>query len=660
LLHHVYLRLIVLTAGTLLPLFWIVVILGHRRQRNFERVFFFLCLALVFFFGASLLALNAQLYYQAIPSGLGRFAWIVLCAGLWLLPSLLLHLHVEYARVRELLTVTAGRAWLAVAYLPAVLLAPSFYSAVRLRTGLDFVAPTNRLGLSFRIWLVSAVGLALWWQWRFLKTAPDKQQKKFHRTLIASLALVAIWIVAAHTVGRVSEDVAAWYTTSVAAFALIPLIALIRDVQQFNFLQIGRQRNLIYAVFVTFVALLYLSLVRRISLWMEPFLPPEASAGILLFLPVAFFEPLQRLVGRVLHRTAQSEMEMTQRMMGPIQETARLGNVAKLRTFTEQWIRDQLQLAEVQLSIAEAGGEATESETGKSDSAETFAIRQSKRFVGTLGVRAHGAMLSGETHAALEFLCEQLPAAIDLCRLIEEKLQLERELAERERMALVGQTAASISHNLKNPLGSIKTILQVQLESPELPNSMRAETQMILEEIGRLSSKLNQLLQFSRPAVRSGSVEARCDARAVVVEVSAVLRHEAERRGVALEIAAGSLPIEVAASPESLNDIVSNLVVNALEATPRGGHVEIRAAANGTVCTLAVEDDGAGIPAASREKILQPFFTTKSQGTGLGLAIVARRVSEVGGKLEWKSPVKGQRGTRFEVTMPLKKNEIRK
>src|SRR5277367_7096944 len=89
----VYFRLIVLTAGTLLPFFWIVVILGHRRQRNFERIFFFLCLALVFFFGASLLALNAQLYYSAIPPSLGIFCWIVVCAGLWFLPSLLVHLH---------------------------------------------------------------------------------------------------------------------------------------------------------------------------------------------------------------------------------------------------------------------------------------------------------------------------------------------------------------------------------------------------------------------------------------------------------------------------------------------------------------------------------------------------------------------------------------
>ena len=70
---QVHERLIVFTAGTLLSFFWIVVILGHRRQRNFERIFFFVCLALVFFFGCSLLALNAQLYYTTGPAGIGDF-----------------------------------------------------------------------------------------------------------------------------------------------------------------------------------------------------------------------------------------------------------------------------------------------------------------------------------------------------------------------------------------------------------------------------------------------------------------------------------------------------------------------------------------------------------------------------------------------------------
>ena len=656
--YYIYLRLIVLTAGTLLPFFWIVVILGHRRQRNFERIFFFLCLSLVFFFGASLLALNAQLYYGAIPPTLAAFSWTVLCLGLWCLPSLLIHLHVEYAQIRELLRQGAQkRLWLAMAYLPAVLLIPNLYGALRLRTGFDFILPSNSLGWPFQAWLVAALLVGVGWQWRFVKVAPDKKQKSFHRAVRSSLQFVALLIVMIHLVipgmgGVVSNDPRLTaFAALVALFALLPLVDLVRNVQKFNFLQIGRQRNLIYAVFAAFLGLLYFSLIRRVSLWLDPYLPPEATAAILLFLPVAFFEPLQRFVGRVLHRTAQTEMDRAQRMMGPIQEVARLGDSEQLTRFIEKWISEQSQLAEVKLTL---GGNVTEAaESGRQIPEEVFAIRQSGRFVGTLRVKPHGAMLSGETAAALEFLCEQLPGTLDLCRLIEEKLQLERELAERERLAALGQMAASISHNLKNPLGSMKTILQVQLENPEMPESMRAETKMILEEIGRLSTKLNQLLQFSRPAVLGEGRPAKCDASVVAREVVGVLNPEAQRKGIALELNPAAAAMHVGISTDALNDILTNLVVNALDATARGGHVQVEVSRKDGNGLIAVEDDGPGVAAELREKILQPFYTTKTQGTGLGLAIVARRASDAGGKLEFESPVKNGRGTRFLVRIPL-------
>src|ERR1700751_5691860 len=95
-----YVRLIGYTAGTLLMLFWMVVILGYRRQRNFERVFFFLCLALFLFYGGSLLALNAQLYYSQPPAALQAFSQFLLVFALWTLPALLVHLHIEYAKER--------------------------------------------------------------------------------------------------------------------------------------------------------------------------------------------------------------------------------------------------------------------------------------------------------------------------------------------------------------------------------------------------------------------------------------------------------------------------------------------------------------------------------------------------------------------------------
>ena len=268
-------------------------------------------------------------------------------------------------------------------------------------------------------------------------------------------------------------------------------------------------------------------------------------------------------------------------------------------------------------------------------------------------------MVSGEIYAALEFVAEQLPSAFDLCRLIEEKLDLERELAERERLALVGQMAASISHSLKNPLGSIKTILQVQMESPDLPAPMKQETRMVLDEIRRLSETLNQLLRFSRPGVRNRGAASGCDAAKVAETVASMLRHEAENRGIALEVVIDSQPLEVVASAEVANDILSNLVLNALEATSRGGHVLVSLGAQNDHCSVSVADDGAGIPAVLKEKILQPFFTTKARGTGLGLAIVSRRLEEIGGTLKVDSPIREQRGSRFRALLPLAAKESR-
>jgi signal transduction histidine kinase len=661
-----YFRLIGYTAGTLLQLFWMVVILGYRRQRNFERVFFFLCLALFLFYAGSLLALNSQIHYLQPPVGLHQFAIVIISAGLCILPALLMHLHMEYAETRGMLRIRRWK-WgvlflfyaacfhLAYHRIPVLLQEPRF----------NFLVPGSSLGDGFAIVLAVALAWCAIWQWRFTLSAPDRPQRFFHAALLLFFALsfpavIGLHLGPFHLETRAAESLG-------TAFGLLPILpfgALIYLVWRHNFLQIGRQKNLLYAVSATFLALLYLSLVRRVGTWLEPLLPPEASASILLFVLVIFIEPLQRALGRRLQETAHREMDRVQRLTAEIQQEARKGKLKGLVDFIQRRVKEQFELAVVTLTLldpckAELGahvwraGEEPE-RVSPSVAGQFFPIRQKQGYVTMLRAEPHGSAISGETRAALEFLCEQLPGALDLCRLIEEKLQLERELAERERLALVGQMAASISHNLKNPLGSMKTILQVQLENPDVPESIRGETKMVLEEIGRLSTKLNQLLQFSRPTVRGGSAIGSCDARVAVEEVAGVLSHEAERRGVRMQIKVSSGSAMVAASSEAVNDIVSNLVVNALEATPRGGHVIVSAAASQDGdCILAVEDDGPGIPEALREKILQPFFTTKSQGTGLGLAIVARRVAEFGGKLDWESPVQNGQGTRFEVTLPL-------
>jgi signal transduction histidine kinase len=651
-----YLRLIGFTAGTLLQLFWMVVILGYRRQRNFERVFFFLSVALFLFYAGSLLALNAQIYYLAPPPLLTAFAKTLLCAGLCFLPTLLIHLHLEYALTRGMLASrTLKRLMLLATYVPVVYFVLRAYPLLANSPGFDFLVPGNALGRGYGLWLALAMVISGGWEIRFQLRAPDRAQSWYHSLLAGVFAIGAALVLQLHVLsGPMPRDLSDAASTALALVGLLPSAVLIYMVQRFNFLQIGRQKNLVYAVSATFLALLYLSLVRRLSGWMAPQIPPEATASILLFVLVIFFEPLQRLLGRRLQETAQKEMDVAHRLAAEIQQQARRGDLLQLNRFVEKRLKEQFELGDVELVIFDTNlaDPAASSQRRKHLKAK-FPIIQGGREEGELSVEPHGALVSGETQAALEFLCGQLPGALDLCRLIDEKVRLERELAERERLALLGQMAASISHNLKNPLGSIKTILQVQMENPELPESLRGETQIVLDEIGRLSSKLNQLLRFSRPAVRGGSVEGSCDVAAVIEEVAGVLRHEAERRGVTLELHLSTNGAKAAAAADAVSDIVSNLLVNALEATPRGGHVNVGAAANNGSCVLTVLDNGSGIAAEAREKLLQPFFTTKTQGTGLGLAIVARRVAEVGGRLGWESPASEERGTRFRIVLPL-------
>src|ERR1700704_1817983 len=170
-----YIRLIGHTTGTLLQLFWMVVILGYRRQRNFERVFFFLCLALFLFYGGSLLALNSQIYYHQPPAALNEFAIGIITLGLCLLPAVLLHLHVEYAETRGLLRSKRWKlAVLLVFYAACVHLAVHRIPLLYQDPHFDFLVPGRSLGEGFAIVPGLALGWSAGWEGRFAAAAADK------------------------------------------------------------------------------------------------------------------------------------------------------------------------------------------------------------------------------------------------------------------------------------------------------------------------------------------------------------------------------------------------------------------------------------------------------------------------------------------------------
>ncbi|HKN60850.1 MAG TPA: ATP-binding protein, partial [Candidatus Acidoferrales bacterium] len=437
--------------------------------------------------------------------------------------------------------------------------------------------------------------------------------------------------------------------TATVVCAIFPGALLIYFALKHNFLEYGAQRNLVYALSATFLALLYLALVHRVSGWLAPVFPPEATASVLLFILIFLFEPIERVIGPILHRRLSERMGHVQRVTSQIQQEARQGSVAELVALAERRIREEFGLAAVRISVPRDAAAQPLEIPGGLGHAVRLPLMKDKQEIGLVEAATTGAYITGETSAALEFLAEQLPGMFDLCRLIEEKLRLERELAGRERLALLGQMAASVSHNLRNPLSSMKTILQVQLEKPDLPFDIRHDCALVVGEIDRMSAKLTQLLKFAKPSVNGQRV----GAVALAKQTAALFGRDAERRNVRLEFDCPAQEIWLLASEEALSEVLSNLIINAIEAQPNGGRVRVGLTQTPENLEIRVEDDGPGISQEVRAKIFQPFFTTKATGTGLGLSIVARRVAEMGGEVVYESPARDAKGTRFVVRLPV-------
>ncbi len=239
----------------------------------------------------------------------------------------------------------------------------------------------------------------------------------------------------------------------------------------------------------------------------------------------------------------------------------------------------------------------------------------------------------------------------ELERRLNEKKELEEQLRRADKLAALGQLVAGVAHEIKNPIGVVKTTVQV-MEREFTGNEHVAEfTRVIKDECDRMNQRLSQFLGFARPAEPAlADVDPR---EAVETTLEMLGKYLPERRvTVEKELEAG-LPA-ARADDSQLRQVLLNLIINAVEAMPDGGELTIGANLNrddpGYV-TFVVGDTGAGIPEPDLARIFDPFYTTKPTGTGLGLAVAHRIVDAHGGFIEVESGP-GQ-GTTFRVSLPV-------
>jgi two-component system, NtrC family, sensor histidine kinase HydH len=250
--------------------------------------------------------------------------------------------------------------------------------------------------------------------------------------------------------------------------------------------------------------------------------------------------------------------------------------------------------------------------------------------------------------------------AIGAARVIESSQAYER-VKERDRLAALGEMAAGLAHEIRNPLGAIKGAAQLLMTSDSAPPANAStETaeflQIIVEEANRLNNVVTRFLDYAR-AERPGHEGAdKVDLNTVVRRTVQLLQKE-QLGKIELRVRTDDQLPMVAGDPESLLQVFLNLGQNAIQAMPDGGTLELLTTRRrrsrlgyGQFCEVRFRDTGIGIPRDRLKKLFIPFYTTKQKGTGLGLAISHRIIHQHGGTIEVRSTI-GQ-GSTFSVFLP--------
>jgi two-component system sensor histidine kinase PilS (NtrC family) len=226
--------------------------------------------------------------------------------------------------------------------------------------------------------------------------------------------------------------------------------------------------------------------------------------------------------------------------------------------------------------------------------------------------------------------------------------RMEHEVRRAERMATVGQLAAGVAHEIRNPLASISGSVELLRQGPQLTGDDRALMEIVTREIDRLNGLISQLLEYASPRPRQ---VVDFDLAVLLEETVRVFQQDKNFAEVEVTLSGTGAPVPIAADPAKVRQVAWNLLRNGAEAAAQGGrHVHLSVAADADAAVIEIDDDGPGIPADLAPRIFDPFFTTKKRGTGLGLATCHAIVTEHGGSIEVAS--EAGKGTRFSVRLP--------
>lgn len=696
------LKLVGYSTGAALHL-WVVALLWRRRRNlgNIERVLLALAVAIGAWHASNFaLALHDLLGLQTERwSTQLRICDTIACISITLAYSLLLHVHLHLwadAQARKLTTIERARVFLS--YTPALFLFISvpqiwrgaYQPMLDKLAGLPFLLGLNFVQ-AFMLWAIYALVVVAVSDLILARRAKADNERRLMQTLAASFAVIAVLIVAVFLFGR-SQRTGLYLQTFANLGSLLPTALLAYHIYRYRYLELIIKESLVIASFAAVVLVIYLYGIRTLGEYTTTHYGLRAGAlETLLILALALVAaPLRNRLDHYFHKLVAREATLYRDVVASIGAHAgQYERLPELLAFIEARTAESLNLRRIRVIANETNNNARASDNAEVNlflskdknfahemkrifaEAQThhaalmndahlaqeygfnriYVLRREARVMGAMLIDAPDEFLTADVHAVLEVLAGQVAIAIEDCWLLEENSRLEERLAQEERLSSLGRMAATIAHEVKNPLSAIKSIAQVMREDENLSGDYARDLDLIVGETNRLNRSVTQLLSFARNAPPA---DPPCSVDELMQKIITLFRVEASKRNVKIELDNHCAGLQLdGARASALRDAFSNLLLNALHATAANKSIFVEARTIEDALNIAVTDGGAGVSEELSERIWEPFFTTKQRGTGLGLAIVRKRIEEVGGTARLAVAHVEESGARFELRLPL-------
>ena len=686
------LQLVGYAIGAVLPLWMGIQLISRRRSLSaIEQVLFALALSMCGWHSSNLIITLHRLFGFGFNhwTTLLRFADTIAVISITFAYSFLLHVHIYLwanASNRPLKRNEKIRIYLS--YLPTLFLTVAIY---KIWTG-QYAPMLNRvhfLVLPMAVWITYVLGLIALTELLIARKSPNRSEQRIMRTLAASFVSIGIVILAALALGLGEGTQLGLYLKTIANLgSLLPSALLAYYIYRYRYLELIIEESLVVATFAAVVLTIYIYGIRTIgdwTTWRYGVRPGVVEALLILALALAA-APLRGWLGKRFHKLFEREAALYRQIVSRISSHAgQYKQLPQLLDFVERETTTALGLRKVRIVVSdrlnsESNHQDDKIAHGKAVSMEpwvervldlsngngglpveddalleangytiAYPLRRDERVSGILLVDAAPGTLTEDTRSVLEILAGQVAIATEDCRLVEENVRLERRLAERERLATLGQMAATVAHEIKNPLSAIKSIAQVMGEDESLSHEYARDLSLIVGETDRLGQSVTQLLSFAR---QETPAELPMRADQLIQSVARLFEVTAEKDGIKLSVKIEKDEELGGSAVSAVRVALSNLLLNALQATPKGGEITITQKIENSVMVILLQDSGPGVPDELQQRIWEPFFTTKQRGTGLGLAIVRKRMQEAGGTARLASRVNGE-GAKFELRVPL-------